>query len=329
MRKRARLLLQDAARITGAVAVVPDPLGSTLPEAPTVPQQIAAAKAELLGTDTPDGAGLPTDLAGLKSLIRTMLGQQQMPSGNWPMSHYRLATRVAALETVQAAQQAVLDALGKGYDQQSATVQVLTANLQLAQQRAQALETKQAAYDLRLAANDAKDTLTANATEANRLDIVALKAADVLLQTRATNDEAAIAAAQTTATQARTVADAAQKKADQDADAVLLVQAQAKAAQDTADAAKQAQAAFAARFRSVRVTLPAIPLLGLDVVVTFSAFADPNFTAIGEPAGLALLGLDATELPTARTSSTATFRIKPLSVAIQAGGVLNFLALHD
>jgi hypothetical protein len=308
MRKRARLLLQDAARITGAVAAVPDPLGSTLPEAPTVPQQINAAVSRLAGV---------TDY---NAVADTKVGMQ----------NEALRLRLAALELVVSAQQAVVDALAKGYDKQSAQVQVLTAQLLLAQQNSQALQATQAAAELRLSAVEAKANLVASATEANRLDIISLKAADVLLQAQDSKDVAAIATAQATATQAKADAATAQKKADDDAAAVLVAQAQAKAAQDTATAAQQAVTALANRFRSAVVTVPSMVLGGsIDVVATFPAFADNAFVAIAEPAGLTLLGLDATEVTTARTATSATFRIKNvLGLAIAAGGTLTVFAYH-
>jgi hypothetical protein len=69
-----------------------------MPEGPTVPEQIEAVKKELAGVVTPDGESMPADLAGLRSLIRTMLGQPTMPRGNWPMSNNRSAKRLDALE---------------------------------------------------------------------------------------------------------------------------------------------------------------------------------------------------------------------------------------
>lgn len=313
---------------TTGVPLTADPLASSAPQPLKVDERIAAVRVELLGTDTPEGEGLPTDLAGLRSLIRTMLGQQQMPTGQWGMSHYRLAVRVAALENVQAAQQLVLDALAAGFSQQSTQLQALTANLQLAQQTNQQLTAAQNAYDLRLAANDAKDALIASATEANRLELVKANAAAALREAQALKDAAAIAEAKALATQAKADAAAAQKTANEDAAAVLVAQAAATAAQTTATNAQAAVAALAAKFRSATVTVPSMLIGGsVDVVATFPAFADTAFVVIAEPAGLALLGLDATEVTTARTASSATFRIKNvLGLAIASGGTLSVFA---
>jgi hypothetical protein len=238
---------------------------------------------------------------------------------------------IASQQAINEATQALLAVLLAGADRTSAQVAVLTGSMQLAQVAAVASEAKQAAAELRLTALEAKDVLIASATEANRLEIVKNTAADALRDARLSQDETAIAAAQATATQARADYATAQAKAEQQAAALLVVLGKADAAQATATAAQTAQAAFAARFRSVRFTLPQIPLAGtVDVVVPFAAFADNAFTAIAEPAGLTLLGLDATEVPTARTASTATFKIKNvLGLTIAAGGVLNFIALHD
>jgi hypothetical protein len=65
-----------------------------MPEGPTVPEQIEAVKKELAGVVTPDGESMPADLAGLRSLIRTMLGQATMPRGNWSMSNNRSSKRL-------------------------------------------------------------------------------------------------------------------------------------------------------------------------------------------------------------------------------------------
>ncbi len=281
-------------------------------------------------------------VVSLDELLMRLLGQDyptlDVSAGQqWEMSNYALyyavralAAQVQAGQLVQVAQQALLSTLATSSDQQSTQVRVLTAQMQLAQTDNQALLAGQAADRLRLTALEAKDVLIASATEANRLDIVALQAEARALELRAAGDEAALAAAQATASQARELAAAAMKKAEDNATALQLVQAKADTAQTAATAAQQAQAAFAARFRTARVAVPAIGVgLTVDVVVAWSpAFADANYTAIAEPAGLTLLGLDATELTSARTSGTATFRIKNVAnLAVAAGGTLNIIAL--
>jgi hypothetical protein len=280
-----------------------------------------------------------TNESGVPVLVddrfRTVMGQDfptLAPGQVWGMSSNRSAKRLDAhdvrLDTLEQLVTQLLVLSNASQEQQL----VFAAQQHLATMASQQLATAQAAQDLRLAAVEAKATLTASATESNRLDILVLQANDVLLQARATQDETAIAKAQTTANQAVADAAKAQTTANQDAKDLLTVQGLAKAAQDTATAAQQSLATFAARFRSARVAVPKIDLgTSLDVVVQLSpAYADANYTAIAEPAGLALLGLDATEVPTARTASTVTFKIKNvLGLAIAAGGVLNFIAFHD
>lgn len=309
MRNRARQVIQALQVNTGVMLpAAPDPLGAGLPVMPTVQQQINASISKLAGVPDYD---LVAD---------TKVGMQ----------NEALRLRLAALEQVVSAQQAVLQAQAAGFTQQSSQLQVLTGQLQLAQQNSQAVQAAQALAELRLAAVEAKATLIASATEANRLDIVKNNAADALRDAKLSNDATAIADAKATATQARTEAAAAQKLAADDAAALLVVQAQVKAAQDSATAAQAAVTALANRFRSATVTVPSMVLNGsIDVVVSFPAFADNAFVAIAEPAGLSLLGLDATEVTTARTASTATFRIKNvLGLAIAAGGTLTFFAYH-
>lgn len=309
MRTRTRLLLEALQLNTGVMLpAAPDPLGAGLPVMPTVQQQINASISKLAGVPDYD---LVAD---------TKVGMQ----------NEALRLRLAALEQVVSAQQAVLQAQAAGFTQQSTQLQVLTGQLQLAQQNSQAVQAAQTLAELRLAAVEAKATLIASATEANRLDIVKNNAADALRDAKLSNDATAIADAKATATQARTEAAAAQKLAADDAVALLVVQAQVKAAQDSATAAQAAVTTLANRFRSA--SAPVAALSGvlnatLDVVVTFPAFADTAYVAIAEPAGLTLLGLDATELTTARTASSATFRIKNvLGLAIAAGGTLTFFA---
>jgi hypothetical protein len=311
-----KALLARLADATGVSQAAPDPTQATAPLVP-LPQQIIQA----VNNGLSELAGVPD--YGAVASTRTAMRNDVL------LQNFRAFQ--SSQQTINDATQQLLTALLAGADRAGAQVAVLTGQMQLAQLAATASDAKQVAYGLRLDALETKAVLVASATEANRLDIVKLQAADALLQARATTDEAAIAAAQATANQARDAAALAQKKADDDAAAVLVAVAKADTAQATASAAQQAQAAFAARFRSARVTLPQIPLGGtIDVVVTFAAFADANFTALAEPAGLTLLGLDATEVPTARTASTVTFKIKNvLGLVIAAGGVLNFIALHD
>lgn len=280
---------------------------------------------------------------GVDELLARITGQNypalevEVEGQQWEMSNSELYYAVRALtaqvqagQLVQVAQQALLSTLASNSDQQSAQVRVLTAQMQLAQTDNQALLAGQAADRLRLTALEAKDVLLLSATEANRLDIVAMQAEAQALEVRAAGDEVALATAQATANQARDAAAAAMQKAEANASALQAVQAKVDTAQAAATVAQQAQAAFAARFRTARVAVPSIAVgLTVDVVITWSpSFNDVNYTAIAEPAGLSLLGLDATELTSARTASSATFRIKNVSgLAVAAGGTLNIIAL--
>jgi hypothetical protein len=119
-------LAQQRLLTSTADVIAPTALDNAI--TPLIEQHLAT----IVGTDTPDAEGLPTDLAGLRSLLRTMLGQQQVPNGPWGMSMNRSATRLNILEPLVAAQQAVLEAQRAGLDQQSTQMQALTANLQLA-----------------------------------------------------------------------------------------------------------------------------------------------------------------------------------------------------
>lgn len=57
------------------------------------------------------------------------------------------------------------------------------------------------------------------------------------------------------------------------------------------------------------------------------SFPDASYVAIAEPAGLVLLGLDATEVTTARTAISTTFRIKNVpGLVIASGGTLSVFA---
>lgn len=303
-----------------------------------LPAQIAA----LQGTDTEDAEGLPTDIGGLRSLVRVILGQPQVPTGAWPMSLSRSATRLNLLEPRVALLEQLVQQYAAGATATSAAVQLLTDRLSLLAATQTASDARQAADEVRLAAVEAKATLTASATEANRLDIVALKAADVLLQTRATNDEAAIAAAQASATQARSEASRAQQKADDDAAALLALQTQLSAVQATASAAQAAAAANATALAGKldaasvqRFTTPTPALtVAVGVAATFNvvlpkAFATNQYLVFFTKAsGAALLNVqlsDTAKLPGSFSGTMQQTGLASLAVAASSAEVLAIL----
>jgi hypothetical protein len=293
--------LHAVADNTGVSLAPADPLAAGVPSVPTVEARLEALRIAITDQETPIGPPMRNRPIALKVFAM----EPRLDSLE------KLFTQVLALSTANQDQ-----------------LTVLTAQQALGQQASQQLTAAQAAYELRLTANEAKATLTASATEANRLELVKNTAADALRDARLSQDATAIAAAKATADQARAEAATAQKKADEDAAAVLVAQAQAIAADAKATAAQQSVAALAAKFRSATVTVPGMVIGGsIDVVATWPAFADTAFVAIAEPAGLALLGLDATEVITARTANSATFRIKNvLGLAIATGGTLSVFA---
>lgn len=303
-----------------------------------LPAQIAA----LQGLDTEDAEGLPADIGGLRSLLRTILGQSQVPTGAWPMSLNRSATRLNLLEPRVALLEQLVQEYTTGATATSQAVQLLTARLGLLAAAQAASDTRQAADEVRLAAVEAKATLTASATEANRLDIVALKAADVLLQTRATNDEAAIAAAQATATQARSEASRAQQKADDDAAGLLALQVQLTAVQATASAAQAAAAANATALagkldasavQRFTVATPAITV-AVGVPATFNVVLPKPFATnqylvfFTKASGATLLNVqlsDTAKLPGSFTGTMQQTGLASLSVVASSAEVLAIL----
>lgn len=303
-----------------------------------LPAQIAA----LVGTDTPDAEGLPTDLAGLRSLIRTMLGQQQMPSGAWPMSMNRSATRLNLLEPRVTLLEQLVQQYAAGATATSAAVQSLTAQLSLLSAAQVASDTRQAADEVRLAAVEAKATLTASATEANRLELIKNAAADALRDARLSQDETAIAAAQATATQAKADAATAQKLAADDAAALLTLQNQVAAAQATATAAQAAAAAnataLAGKLDAASVQRFTTPTPGITVAVgvpaTFNVVLPKPFATnqylvfFTKASGSALLNVqlsDTAKLPGSFTGTMQQTGLASLAVGPSSAEVLAIL----
>ena len=289
-----------------------DAVNLTDGETPIVPvnERLAALRVAITGQDSPP------------------------PAAGWRMSNYRSASRLDALEPlVQQLTSAVLSLTD--------TNSALQGQLQVQLAAYQTLQASQAADQQHLVAVEAKATLTASATEANRLDIVALKAEDVALKTRATQDEAAIATAQATATQARTEAAAAQKKADEDAAALLvlqgqLTQAQAAVAANTAslatvaaDVATRLPAAAVQRFT---ISTPAVTL-GTAVstfnVVLPKAFTDNQYLVFFTPApGAALLNVKFSDTAKLPASFTGTMQQTGLASLLVAASSAEVLAIH-
>lgn len=314
--------------------------GSDQQSGPFVPLPVRIAQLE--GTYTDDADGLPTDIGGLRSLIRTMLGQQQMPTGlGWPMSMNRSATRLNLLEPRVELLEQRLQQVAAGADATSAEVKATVARLELLRAAQAASDTRQAADEVRLAAVEAKATLTASATEVNRLDIVKLEAADVLLQARATNDAAAIAAAKAAADQARTEAATAQKKADDDAAALLVLQAQLTTVQQAAatnatnlaavaaDVATRLPASAVQRFT---VNLPAVTIQVLtpyaQTVTLPKPFPNANYLVFLDKAAGGLLNTELGDKDKAAGTFTLTARnTGALSLAMPAG-VAEVLAIQ-
>lgn len=273
-------------------------------------------------------ADLPTDLNGMRALLRTMLGQASIPQGlNWDMSANRSATRITLLEQLVMAK---FSDLGP---------RLALAEAEVARtQAAQAL----IAADLKLL--DAKATLTESATQANAASIVALQklqtaqeAAQALLQARATASETAIAtalqkadAAQFAATAAQLSANTAQAKADADAVAAQAAAATAEAAKTTASQAIAASAAIAGRFRIRQIPTPQVALGGTMTipVVWETPFADANYNAVAEFEGLSVLGLTAVVTNRTATGCTVTSKNVLNLQLLAAAGLVTVTAIH-
>ncbi|WP_324671030.1 hypothetical protein [Hymenobacter sp. GOD-10R] len=232
---------------------------------------------------------------------------------------------------------------------------------------AQATEAKATATQLALEANtlaDAQDRAYAQATQSQ---VAALAAAQDLLKAQATANTQAIATAQAAANAAQAKADAdevlakaAQVKAEQALTAAQAAQASANtaqasattaisnaasaataasaaqstatAAQTSATAAQTAVAALADRFRSKRISTPAM-LIGAEAtinVVWDKPFTD-NLYTMNKPelVGGSILGLAAQV--TAHTAAGCTVKIKnTLGLQLAAGAAtLEITALHD
>ena len=251
MRFSEKELVDQLATIANLPVGPPDPLAQTAP-VPTVDERIAAvAEAQriaITGQQTPIGVGMQNRTSALR--LNT------------------LEPRVDLLEQLT-------QLLLSGASATDAVVKQTVARLELVRAAAVASDLRVVAGEVRLAALEAKDVLLASATEANRLDIVALKAADVVLQARASQDEVAIAAVQATATQARLEAAAAQKKADEDAAGLLVLQGQLT----------QAQAAVAANTASlVTVAADVAKKLPADAVQRFVVATPAVTIQVGTPA---------------------------------------------
>jgi hypothetical protein len=272
---------------------------------------------------------LPADINGLRTLLRTMLGQQSVPTGTtWEMSCNRSATRLNLLEQMVAAKFAdIMPRLAFAETVLNSTRAAAAANT--------------AATDFLAAKDDLQDA----AIRANALDTLALQkqvAADELaiaaLQTRATNDEALIAAAQQKATDAqfdanmaKAGATAAAAKADAAASATTAAKAAADAAQATATTAQAGLATLAGRFRTVRVATPGVAIGGtMSLAITWpTPFADDKYNAVAEFEGMSLLGLSAVVTNRTATGCTVTSK-NVLGLQLLAGqGTLTVTAIHD
>ena len=283
---------------------------------------IAAAIAPLVGsTPDPDANAVPADMGGLRALLRTMLGQPQVPTGtDWPMSANRSAKRLTDLEQQFAAFQSLV--LAKFTD--------LTPRLALAEATLASAQAGLAANTAADLLRDAKDSLIESATQANALDIAALKLQVAADEAKLTATASAAAAAQFTATAARNEAATAQQKADADATAALAAAAKADAAQATANQAQAGLTALAARFRTKQLPTPAVAIGGTMTmnVVWDTPFADDKYNAVPEFEGLSVLGL--TAVVTNRTATGCTVTSKNvLGLALLAGaGLVTITAIH-
>ncbi|MGI4864203.1 MAG: hypothetical protein ACRYFZ_09800 [Janthinobacterium lividum] len=291
-----------------------------------------------------DGDALPID-ERISTAVDVLAGRQNYlaTAGTYPaMRNEQLRQRVAALEQVQATQQQFILQLVAGADVASKQMQALGAQLQLQQLAIGVLQTNQAADEVRLAAVEAKATLTASATEANRLDIIKLQAADVLLQAQDSKDATAIAATQATATQARAEAATAQKKADDDAAALLVLQGQLTTVQATANAAQQAAAANAtalagkldaAAVQRFTITTPAVSLVvgtpyAVPVVLP-KAWANGNYLVFFTKAsGSTLLNVQLSDTAKTGTGFNTTMQTTGLATLAVGAGSAEVLAIQ-
>jgi hypothetical protein len=332
-----KALLALLSEATGVSQAAPDPTQQSAPLVP-LPRQIAA----LQGIDSQDAEGLPTDIGGLRSLIRTMLGQQQMPTGQWPMSMNRSATRLNLLEPRVSLLEQLVQQYAAGATATSQTVQQLTAQLGLLSAAQAAADARQTADEVRLAAVEAKATLTASATEANRLELIKNAAADALRDARLTNDEALIAAAQAVANQAKTDAATAQKKADDDAAAILALQSQLTTVQATANAAQAAAAANATALagkldasavQRFTVATPAVSLVvGTPYAVPVTlpkAWANGNYLVfLTKASGSTLLNVSLSDTAKTGTSFTLTMQTTGLATVAVGASSAEVLAIQ-
>jgi hypothetical protein len=267
----------------------------------------------LVGTTTvaaPGMSDMPQSLNGLRAALFALLTRQAMLEQFVTAKFADMAPRLALAEQTVASTQA-----------QGTATAALAAFL------------------------DAKDALQDAAIQANALDTLALQkraAAEELalatLQARATADEALITAtkdkadaAQFEATMAKGAAAAAQQKAEAAAAATTTAKAAADAAQATASTAQAGLATLTGRFRTKRLSTPAVAIGGtMKIDVTWDVpFPDDKYNAVAEFEGLGLLGL--TAVVTNRTATGCTVVSKNvLGLQLLAGaGMVTVTAIHD
>jgi len=316
MRPDPFALVDALALNTGVSVPAPaDPLGAGVPAVPTVDERLAALRMAITDQETPIGP---------------------------PMRNRPIALKVFAHETRLDLLETLTQQLLNGASATDAEVKATVARLDLLRIALATSNAQQAADEVRLAAVEAKATLTASATEANRLDIIALKAADVLLQAQDAKDATAIAAAQATATQARSEAATAQKKAEDDAAAVLALQAQLATVQATANAAQVSAAANATALAGKldasavqRFTTPTPQItVAVGAPATFNVVLPKPFATnqylvfFTKASGAALLNVqlsDTAKLPGSFTATMQQTGLASLAVAPSSAEVLAIL----
>ena len=237
-------------------------------------------------------------------------GQQTPPpAADWPMSNRASALRLNALEPALALLGARLDTLLTSMATQSAA---FALRLSVAEANA----TLSLANDAQAVTSSAAAQAKADAADSKAL---AAQADIALLKVRATQDEAAIATAQQTAVQARTLAEA---------DAAAATEAKTLATQAKAQVT-QAQAdllALQARFRVKLVTTPAVTLTAGSAktvgVLWDTPFADDKYALELTAAGANLVGIRATYTDKTATGFTLVLtNIGSLPLTLTTGAV--------
>lgn len=299
------------------------------------------ADAGPLDAALPEPPPIDNRIADVADTLRISITGQQTPIGAG-MQNRTIKVRTDALEARVALLEQLSQQLLTGAAATDAAVQSTVARLELVRAAGAAMELRVAADEVRLAAVEAKATLTASATEANRLDIAKNTAADLLRDARLSQDEAAITAAQTAANQARDAAVAAQKKADEDAAGLTalqqqLTQAQAAVAANTAslatlaaDVAKKLPADAVQRFT---IPTPAVTLaVGTPTVVPVTlpkAFADANYLCFFTAAvGQALLNVKLSDTNKAPATFGLTMQQTGLASLAVAASQAEALIIH-